>query len=564
MEVNYKEKETENLPVISICTFYEYLRLNCEKSDVYKLLNPSKKVDRMILSSKVCDLDDCANNQAFMNKTTGDLFEFEKRCNFLNDKYLVYVHNITEIHATNVTSYLNLGLFCKLYQFNVDKNYKDGFFKISSTNKHRFTVFMHEQGTYPVDVNSKIYFSEFKNMNETILILVELNKMITSSSLFVSNKSGSVKACFQDCLKKKNISRYNFLYLNDGADYTISDYGRKGRFNETEQDFEAECKGKCDFDEHLPSYFKLDKITNNCNSIASLLNKSMHYQPLVIFYQSDRVVMFNFNPIIQLKYFLIFLCNSISLIFGLSVLSFFSFITDLEHSVSDRIKFTFKEVNFKYSMIILSMVLSFIQSKEIIEEYLRFQTTTDLVMNMVQTIPDISVSLCFTDLLEKLAPNYDLRNNEFTSNYGANNNFSTPYELSNRTIERHLANLSVQEIIDMVDKISIERLLTLKILVSNRIKFVNTRKENTNVFIRNGRYCFRVDLQMQPYVTKSDNRIKDLIESEIYLIMKLKENFEYFFLTNYDTYPSYEDSAYVYENTFRILSETQSGNKLHS
>lgn len=183
-----------------------------------------------------------------------------------------------------MTPYLNLGLFCKLYEFNVTKNHNDGFFKIDSMHRYKLIIFIHEIGTFPVDTNLKLFSSEFTNNTETILILLELNKVIRSrsSSLFTGEISNfnNTKDCFIDCFKKHNISKHNFRYLKDEKNHLILD-----QYHSKSYDLiQAKCKKSCNFGELFESYFKIEKITFNCDMITSF-NKSLSLESWIIFYQ---------------------------------------------------------------------------------------------------------------------------------------------------------------------------------------------------------------------------------------------------------------------------------------
>lgn len=68
---------------------------------------------------------------------------------------------------------------------------------------------------------------------------------------------------------------------------------------------------------------------------------------------------------------------------------------------------------------------------------------------------------------------------------------------------------------------------------------MNTIKENLRIFFRNGRFCYKIDLQLDKFVTKSKNKIKALIEQESYLYVDLADTFDFFFLTTYGTFPHY-------------------------
>lgn len=144
MEVIYEKKEKDRLPVVSICTYMGYMLENCDGT---------KKSH----GTNICGREQCEHSPSFVNKTTAELFEFERKCAFLTDQHIIYVFNNTYTKATNVTPYLNFGLFCKLYEFSkVEKNYNDGFFKINSTNEHKITIFIHEKDAYPVNLNLKV------------------------------------------------------------------------------------------------------------------------------------------------------------------------------------------------------------------------------------------------------------------------------------------------------------------------------------------------------------------------------------------------------------------------
>ena len=173
-----------------------------------------------------------------------------------------------------------------------------------------------------------------------------------------------------------------------------------------------------------------------------------------------------------------------------------------------------------------------VQSQVIIAEYIKFETTTDLFMNLVAVAPNLTLSLCFQDLLIKFCPNYDLKNNEFM-----------PRSIDQMQGNPHLDNTSVQELVDWVGQININKLFGLRIEISNKLKFVNTLKENTRLFFRNGRFCFKIDLPLDKYVAKSKNRIKALIEQESYLYVSLNDTFDFFFLTTYQTFPHFTNQA---------------------
>ena len=172
-------------------------------------------------------------------------------------------------------------------------------------------------------------------------------------------------------------------------------------------------------------------------------------------------------------------------------------------------------------------------SKGIIDEYLKFETTTDLVMNLVTVTPNLTLSLCYQDLLIHFAPNYDLKNNVFTATGGRNMEDNA----------RHLDNMSVQELVDWVNKFNINKLFSLRIQISSKFKIVNTLKENTRIFFRNGRFCYKIDLELDKFVAKSKNRIKALIEQESYLYVFVNETFDFFFLTKFTTFPHFTNQV---------------------
>lgn len=302
MEVTYESKELDRLPAISICTYMSYMQKNC--------VGGAKST-----TANSCGVEHCDHSPSFINKTTRELFEFERRCAFLTDQYLMYVFNNSYSSATNVTPYLNFGLFCKLYEFpQIEKNYNDGFFKINSTDDHKITIFVHENGSYPVNLNLKVYFSEFKNNQKAILILLELNKVLRESgNLFRRSKQiefNSSRDCYQHCFKSYNFSKYDFLYLEHEQNYTILDY----KLEDGLDAIESTCSQRCEFDDIFESYFKTEKIT--FNSDLSVRNKTLTYEQWIIFFQNNRVVSFKFNPVITLSVYLIHLCNIVSLIFG--------------------------------------------------------------------------------------------------------------------------------------------------------------------------------------------------------------------------------------------------------
>lgn len=184
-----------------------------------------------------------------------------------------------------------------------------------------------------------------------------------------------------------------------------------------------------------------------------------------------------------------------------------------------------------------------LQSQQIIEDYFKYLTTTDLVLNLMQVTPNLTLSICFSDLLIRLAPNYDLRKNEFTNSSDVSNKYSK-LNLIKINSTKNFGNLSVHELVHIIENIDITALFNLRIQISNKNKFVNFMKENTNVFLRNGRYCFQINLRPDQYITKSNNRVKALIENECYLYIELfKDTFEFFFLTAYKIFPSYENAA---------------------
>lgn len=150
-------------------------------------------------------------------------------------------------------------------------------------------------------------------------------------------------------------------------------------------------------------------------------------------------------------------------------------------------------------------------------------------MNLVAVTPNLTLSLCFQDLLIKFCPDYDLKKNEFS--------------LSDKQVHQHLANTSVQELVDWVEKISFNQVFRLRIQISNKFKFVNTMKENTRIFFRNGRFCYKIDLPLDRYMARSKNRIKALIEQESYLYVFLNDTFDFFFLTPFQTYPHYTNQV---------------------
>lgn len=296
----------------------------------------------------------------------------------------------------------------------------------------------------------------------------------------------------------------------------------------------------------------MEKIT--FNSDLSIRNKSLTYSQWIIFFQDERVVSFKFNYVIDLSVFRIYLCNIVSLIFGLSFYSFF--VNSVLH-FSNYFSLKIKKVNFQFSVMAIAILisseffslcsldfdliirnskcvrtLSAIQTKQIVEEYLKFLTTTDLVMNLVTITPNLTLSLCFQDLLINFAPNYNLKTNEFTQ--------MSDYQ---DDLPRHLENMSVQELVDWVDRISISQLFELRIQISSKFKFVNTLKENTRIFFRNGRFCFKIDLQLDKFVAKSKNRIKALVEQESYLYVKLNDTFDFFFLTTFLTFPHFTNQV---------------------
>ena len=166
MEVTYESKQNDTLPAISICTFTEYLQKNCDELG-FKT-NGSTKIK--------CEMGHCEHNpSSFLNKTTRELFEFERRCSFLDQRHLNYCHNNTFHIASKVTPYLNFGLFCKLYEFDNPENHNEGFFKVNSTDneKHRIVVFMHERGCYPTDLNLKVSWFILYGPFQLIVILFQ-------------------------------------------------------------------------------------------------------------------------------------------------------------------------------------------------------------------------------------------------------------------------------------------------------------------------------------------------------------------------------------------------------
>lgn len=306
MEVTYSGKQNDSIPAISICTFMEHLQRNCHEKESG---NGSSKWET---DEDDCQMEHCEHSPSFVNKTIRELFEFERRCSFLNQTHLKYVYNNTYSMANNVTTYLNFGLFCKLYDFGNITNHNEGFFKINSTDSdnHKITVFMHEPTAYPTELNLKvggfvfnffnepqtayrpitqfspfkIYFSEFKNNTEAILIIVELNKIYRKRdnvllyeffNLF-SNESqvdfNNSRDCYEFCLKSHNFSMPRFLYLEDEPNYTILDYRKEPGFEAIEKD----CRKRCVIDDLVESYFKTEKIT--FNSDLSVQNKTLTFR----------------------------------------------------------------------------------------------------------------------------------------------------------------------------------------------------------------------------------------------------------------------------------------------
>ena len=337
MEVVYEPKVNYKLPVISICSYYESLQENCGHSN---------KEDTNLKGNDFTLL---------YNKTVKELFEFEHNCSFLNSTHLIYIHNNTHHQANKIKPYLNFGLFCKMYEFeNIKKNHNDGFFKIDSTHDHKLVAFMHENDNYPIDVNLKLYFSEFKNNQKAILILLELNKVIRSrDNLFFSEKHlefNNNKTCNQNCFQKSfKFSKYNFLYENEAEDYFIED--PKNNIKNSNR-IEQECFERCRFGDIFESYFKIEKITYNGDLID---NKTMTLNSWIIFYQNPRVVTFFFNSVITLTVYLAYVCNLVSLVFGYS---FFTFTTCFVLRCNKIIKFEIIELNVKYSMLIISLLLA--------------------------------------------------------------------------------------------------------------------------------------------------------------------------------------------------------------
>ena len=165
MEVTYVDKQSDPLPVVSVCTFMEYLQKNCENKKLQNGdgLKTSPKIDLETEGNARAGIarerEHCEHNPTFLNKTTRELFDFERRCAFLDEHHLIYVFNNTYHKAVNITAYLNFGLFCKLYEFDSNLiNHNDGFFKIDSADdsKYKVTIFMHEKITYPTDINLKV------------------------------------------------------------------------------------------------------------------------------------------------------------------------------------------------------------------------------------------------------------------------------------------------------------------------------------------------------------------------------------------------------------------------
>ena len=86
-------------------------------------------------------------------------------------------------------------------------------------------------------------------------------------------------------------------------------------------------------------------------------------------------------------------------------------------------------------------------------------------MNLGQMPPNLTLSLCFYDLLVNFAPNYDLKRNQFTSNHSINNKTSLITNIIDQTNFKHLQNLSVQELVLIVENISLNQLFELKIKI---------------------------------------------------------------------------------------------------
>lgn len=82
-------------------------------------------------------------------------------------------------------------------------------------------------------------------------------------------------------------------------------------------------------------------------------------------------------------------------------------------------------------------------------------------MNLVAVTPNLTLSLCFQDLLIKFAPNYDLMVNEFRLRTN---------DQQNQSNSRHLDNMSVRELVDWVERLDINELFSLRVQISNKFK----------------------------------------------------------------------------------------------
>jgi predicted XRE-type DNA-binding protein len=119
--------------------------------------------------------------------------------------------------------------------------------------------------------------------------------------------------------------------------------------------------------------------------------------------------------------------------------------------------------------------------------------------------------MCFYDLLVAFAANYDLNKNEFTKNFARK---ELKILINQAFHDRNLSNLSIRDLFSVVEQLNINKLFRLRIQISSRLKLVNTQlKENTKIFLKNGRFCYRIDLQLSNFIYKSTNPIKALIET---------------------------------------------------
>lgn len=81
-------------------------------------------------------------------------------------------------------------------------------------------------------------------------------------------------------------------------------------------------------------------------------------------------------------------------------------------------------------------------------------------MNLAVVTPNLTLSLCFHDLLIEFAPDYDLRENKFLLDASDQKN-------ENNT---HLKNMSVQELVAWAQRLDINELFRLRAQISSKSK----------------------------------------------------------------------------------------------